>query len=201
MKILYFFAAGLTAGTFGYHVTKNRIAALTMFASWPLIYMRGRSPEEAAISALFINLLLTVSMIDMESLIIPNRYVLAITLISLPEFILETGPGWWERLAGAAASGILLAFVLIIGGRGGKSVLGWGDVKLSAACGLMLGWRLALLSLFAACLTASLGITALGAFRKAPESGTPLPFAPAIAVGAAICRLWGTELLSLILPG
>lgn len=202
MEILYFFIAGLVAGAFGYLATRNKYAALLMFAVWPLAYLLGRPLTETLISALHANLLTVIAVIDLERLVIPNRLVLAVLLLSLPELILRIEPIWYDRLAGVAVAGGLLALILIVGGRAyGKNVLGWGDVKLAAACGLLLGWRLALLSLFAAALAAVLEITALRVFRKAPERGAGLPFAPALAVGVTICRYWGSNLLSLIMPG
>ncbi len=201
MELLYFTAAGVVAGFFGYIATKSRLAAVLLFAVWPLTCLLELAVIESLLSSLIASLMIVIAVVDLKMMVVPNQLVVAIAVLSILEFFLRIDPPWHDRLIGAAVVGGSLALLLIFGGKAyGRDVLGWGDVKLAAVCGLMLGWRSALLSLFIAALAAVLLVAVLKLLRRIPKDGSTIPFAPALAAGIIICRYCGPALLAIILP-
>lgn len=100
----------------------------------------------------FLAVLTATAIIDIDTMKIPDGFVLAagaVGALSIPFFPV---PDLTERLIGiCSVSMILLVFALILpGGFGG------GDIKMTAACGLFLGWKQSLTAfvlavLFAGC--------------------------------------------------
>jgi len=89
--------------------------------------------------------------------------------------------------AGAAVGGGLLMLIRVIGGRlARREAMGLGDVKLMAACGLLLGPEGTIQALFSALLIGAVvgGGTWLLARRK------EMPFGPFLAVGTLLILLW-----------
>lgn len=105
---------------------------------------------QALIAFGFLAVLTATAFVDIDTMKIPDGFVLAAGaagVLSIPFF---PAPGLTERLIGVCSvSAILLAFALIrSGGFGG------GDIKLTAACGLFLGWRQSLTAFVLAVLLA-----------------------------------------------
>jgi prepilin signal peptidase PulO-like enzyme (type II secretory pathway) len=95
-----------------------------------------------------------------------------------------------NRIIGSLiAGGFLLALYIVTRGRG----IGFGDVKLSFALGLIFGWPdVLLLHLFAFILGSVYGIAAI---LKGKGMKSLLPFGPFLALGALVVFLWGREVL------
>lgn len=106
--------------------------------------------------------------------------------------------GAWTRLVGAAVGGVAL-FLLFAGialavPRG----MGWGDVRLSAVLGVLLGWFGAgfvafgtLASFLIGSITGVVAALAAGRVRR-----VRIPFGPSMIVGALVAVLWGDPVLS-----
>ncbi|MCB9556502.1 MAG: prepilin peptidase [Deltaproteobacteria bacterium] len=115
------------------------------------------------ILSLFCGLLVAIAMIDIDTHLIPN-------VITYPAIPVCTGlslflgwPHWWDGLVGAAA-GYLVIRAIADGYRllTGRLGMGYGDAKLLAMIGAMLGWQVLLPTLLLASLQGSLlGITLL----------------------------------------
>lgn len=94
-------------------------------------------------------------------------------------------PGWGFRLMGAASvSGILILLCLLRPG-----CFGGGDVKLAAACGLVLGPGKNLEAFAIAVLAAGIyagGFLAAGRLRRDSQ----IPFGPFLCLGAAAEMFW-----------
>lgn len=97
-------------------------------------------------------------------------------------------PHRWEALLGGA---ILFGFLLLIAvaSRGG---MGGGDIKLSLAIGLALGWRLGIVALIAAFFAG--GLLAVGLLLKGAR-GKTVPFGPFLALGAWVAMFFGQWLI------
>jgi prepilin signal peptidase PulO-like enzyme (type II secretory pathway) len=97
-----------------------------------------------------------------------------------------------NRIIGSViAGGFLLTLYIGTRGRG----IGFGDVKLSFALGLIFGWPdVLLLHLFAFILGSVYGIAAI---LKGKGMKSLLPFGPFLALGALVVFLWGREVLDL----
>ena len=146
----------------------------------------------------FFAALLAVSVIDLETFLVPNRIVYPSLVASLlllgGAAVLEHDPGSFGRalLGAVLASGALLALALLYP-RG----MGMGDVKLALLLGLYLGW-LSLghvaLGLFLGFLLGSvvgIGLIATGVRGRKDQ----LPFAPFLAAGAVLAVLVGAPIL------
>lgn len=85
-------------------------------------------------------------------------------------------------------SGVMLIILLITKGRG----IGGGDVKLMAAAGLFLGWKMIILSLFLGCIVG----TVVHLIRmKVSGAGRRLAMGPYLALGIAFNALFGVDVI------
>jgi prepilin signal peptidase PulO-like enzyme (type II secretory pathway) len=73
--------------------------------------------------------------------------------------------------------------------------MGFGDVKLAAMIGVVLGWQLTLLTLFVAALAGSLWGAVL-LVRREGTGKTALPFGTLLAPASLIVLLWGDRWLA-----
>lgn len=91
--------------------------------------------------------------IDLKLWILPNELVLAVAVLAIPFHGLH-GADWMTPVLGMVVGGGTLWIIRVIANRAyGFETLGFGDIKLMAACGLWLGAQgvLAALSLGAFC--------------------------------------------------
>ena len=143
---------------------------------------------EAAVAAFFCAVLVTVSAIDLEHRIIPNRIVLPATVVVLlANTARDPSPQW--ILGGLAASGFLLAAALIY-----PAGMGMGDVKLALLMGAALGKTVAV-ALMAGMLASMVPSIILFARhgKKARKMG--IPFGPFLALGSVVALFWGHDIL------
>ena len=96
---------------------------------------------------------------------------------------------WKEYILGmVVVSGFLLLLFLITKGRG----IGGGDIKLMAATGLILGWKLSILSFFLGCLYGSV----IHIIRmKVSRQGHVLAMGPYLRMGIITAMWFGEWLL------
>jgi leader peptidase (prepilin peptidase)/N-methyltransferase len=143
----------------------------------------------AALGALLASVLLAISVIDARTKEIPLGLNITIAVLGILR-ILTNLPLWYEHLIGVAAVSLPLYAILVLSkGRG----IGGGDVKLMAACGLFLGWRLIILAFFVGCVIG----TVIHLIRMAAaKAGRELAFGPYLAAGAFIALLWGNPLIA-----
>jgi len=138
-------------------------------------------------------LLIVVTVIDADTMEIPNSLSLWIALLGL--FALVIGPTsqlpWYDHLIGAVAISVpmfLLAFII-------AGSFGLGDVKLMAAAGLFLGWQLVLLAAFIGVLIGGVyGIYLLVTRKKGRKEH--FAFGPALCVGIAISVFVGKHIIT-----
>jgi leader peptidase (prepilin peptidase) / N-methyltransferase len=151
-------------------------------------------PAEAAIGLVFVTMLATVTLTDLEQRIIPNR-VLAVAAVLCLAIAAPTDPGGLpERLIAAVAAGGLLFLVALAYPKG----MGLGDVKLIATIGLFLGRAVApalLVALLAGSLVGLYLIVRYGAGARKMA----IPFGPFLALGGLVGLLAGDQLLDLYL--
>ncbi len=111
--------------------------------------------------------------------------------------VASAGTGDWGALVsagigGAACFAVFLAIFMAVP-RG----IGFGDVRLVAVCGLMLGWlglRVVPLGLLLGFVLASVPALALVALRKANRK-SQIPFGPYLAAGAIVGSLFGPAII------
>ena len=139
----------------------------------------------------FLCMLTVVALVDIDTMEIPNGFVLVILLIGLVSIRTMPGISLTERLVGIVSVSVplLLITVAVPGAFGG------GDIKLMGACGILLGWKSSLISLFLAVLTGGLyGIYLLAARKKGRKEH--FAFGPFLCLGMLTALFWGRELLS-----
>ncbi|MGB1304573.1 prepilin peptidase, partial [Pseudoalteromonas marina] len=77
----------------------------------------------------------------------------------------------------------------------GKEGMGYGDFKLLALFGALLGWQsLLTIILLSSVVGAIIGIALLSIQGK--DKATPIPFGPYLAIAGWITLLWGNQLQS-----
>ena len=161
-----------------------------------IVYKFGWN-HSALVYALFLSLLLVVTMIDLDHLVIPDVISLPGLVIGffVAAFILPLG--WAGSLLGMAlGGGVLWMLAAVSPYLFGKEGMGGGDIKLLAMIGAFLGWEHVCMTLFlASCAGAMVGI-GLMAFRYM-ERGQYLPFAPFLAAGAVASLFFYQELFGM----
>ena len=138
------------------------------------------------------------SLIDLDIKEVPHSLLFVILLLGAMSFVFSffdfslTETVWWEHLVGAFAISLpLFLLMMFTGGIGG------GDVKLMFCLGLLLGYRLVLLSFLFGIVSAAIVAIALH-FLGGKSGKYQLPLVPFLSLGAMIAILWGGKILSLI---
>jgi leader peptidase (prepilin peptidase)/N-methyltransferase len=143
---------------------------------------------KAAVAAFFCLVLVTVSAIDLEHRIIPNRIVLRATVVVLAaNTARDLSPEW--ALAALGGSGFLLAAALVY-----PAGMGMGDVKLALLMGAALG-RTVSVALMAGMLAAMIPSVVLLARHGSKARKMGIPFGPFLAIGSVVALFWGHDIL------
>ncbi|MCR5205800.1 MAG: prepilin peptidase [Lachnospiraceae bacterium] len=140
------------------------------------------------LSAVLCSVLIVITLIDWRTFEIPlgaNIVILILGLIRLVWNLIVYGKdgNWLEYIIGFFVVSVPLAIIYYISkGR----AIGGGDVKLMAAAGLFLGWKLALIALIAGCLYGSI----IHIIRmKVSGEGKQLAMGPYLSAGI-VTALW-----------
>ena len=166
------------------------IEALTAVLAVAVV-LTQHSAADIVLGLVLVGVLVPIALIDLEHRIIPNKITLPAAVAAVAIGVALDLKGVPEQLiAGAAAGGFLLAFLLAYP-RG----MGMGDVKLAAVLGLFLGRSVAV-----AILAAVLAGTVVGGLvmaRVGVERGrkTAVPFGPFLAIGGVIGLLAGPAII------
>ncbi|WP_223591151.1 prepilin peptidase [Neobacillus bataviensis] len=160
-----------------------------LFAAAP--YLVGWSGE-LFVALTLISLFMIIIVSDIHYMIIPDKILIWFAGIFLLERIIMPLDPWWDSVLGAV-TGFLLLFTIMIVSKGG---MGFGDVKLYALLGLVLGFKLVLLSFFLSTLYGAV-IGGLAQLFKIVEKREPIPFGPFIAAGTLTAYFWGLDLIDL----
>jgi leader peptidase (prepilin peptidase)/N-methyltransferase len=145
---------------------------------------------EIALGIVFVTMLGTITLTDLDRRIIPNRVLLfgavlavAIAGIGDPSSLPERG------IAAVAAGGLLFVAALAY-----PKGMGLGDVKLAAVMGLFLGRNVAP-AILVALLVGSLVGLGMIARQGAAARKRAIPFGPFLAIGGVVGLLAGSELV------
>lgn len=132
--------------------------------------------------------LLILSVIDFRTYEIPsgiNLYILALGVIRLCTDL----SNWTQYVAGFGAVSLFLA-ILYYATKG--RAIGGGDVKLMAACGLLIGWKLIIMAFLVGCI---LGAVIHVIRMKISGVDHVLAMGPYLSAGVVIAVLWGERIL------
>jgi leader peptidase (prepilin peptidase)/N-methyltransferase len=145
----------------------------------------------------FVSGLIAISSVDFELYIIPNRIVYptgfaCLALLTLAAAMTHDWHSYRNALLGSVGAWLFMFIVHLISPRG----MGFGDVRLAALIGLMLGWidplRIVTGLFFGFAIGAFVGI-ALMALRIATRK-TAIPFGPFLAVGAYLALFFDLKI-------
>jgi len=162
-----------------------------LFGTAPLVI--GWSGE-LIVALSLISMLIIIVVSDINYMIIPDKILIWFAGIFLLERIFMSLTPWWDSLIGAV-TGFFLLFVIMLVSEGG---MGFGDVKLYALLGFVLGFKLVLLSFFLSTLFGAV-IGGLALLFKIVKKRQPIPFGPFIAAGTLTAYYWGSDLFDLYL--
>ncbi len=132
--------------------------------------------------------LLILSVIDFRTYEIPsgiNLYILALGVIRLCTDL----SNWTQYVVGFGAVSLFLAILYYV--TKGRAI-GGGDVKLMAACGLLIGWKLIIMAFLVGCI---LGAVIHVIRMKISGVDHVLAMGPYLSAGVVIAVLWGERIL------
>ncbi|MBD2462091.1 prepilin peptidase [Oscillatoria sp. FACHB-1407] len=153
----------------------------------------------------FLSWLLALSLIDLDTLTLPNSLTQSGLIAGLA---FQAAVGWSEAGSSGVANHLMTGIVgavigvwmfdviTILGSIAfGQTAMGGGDAKLAAMMGAWLGWQNLLLAGFLACAIGAFvggGAIALGLLNRRQ----PMPFGPFLALGAVISTFFGQAIIS-----
>lgn len=170
----------------------TELAVGLLFVATVLVYRHD--PAEAVSGLVFVAVLATVTLTDLEQRIIPNKVLIVGALLCLAIAVPTDPGGLPERAIAAAAAGGVFFLVVLAYPAG----MGLGDVKLAATMGLFLG-RAVAPAILVALLAGSLVGLAIIARRGADARKMAIPFGPFLALGGVVGLLVGDQLIDLYL--
>lgn len=155
-------------------------------------------PEVIPAYLVFFACLISVSAIDLDEWIIPNRIIYPTLFASVPLLLLAAVVGHrWHSFEHAAIGGVAGFVALYIVHFISPKGMGFGDVRLVGIIGIYMGW-LSLLHVFVGVflgfLVASVvGVALMVARRKGRKDY--VPFGPFLALGAVVAVFVGTPII------
>ena len=156
-------------------------------------YQFGATWQTAAL-LVFTYFLVALTLIDMDEYLLPDSLTLPLVWIAL----IANSFGLFTSLESAVYGAIagylsLWSIYWIFKLLTGKEGMGYGDFKLLAAIGALLGWQaLPVVILLSSVVGAVVGI--LGIMIMGRDKNIPIPFGPYLAAAGFIAALWGNEL-------
>lgn len=164
-------------------LTLGLLYAATVIVLWD-------DPTEIALGLVFVSVLTSVTLTDLERRVIPNKILLVAAVLAVAITAIGDPSSLPERaLAAAGAGGALFAAALAYP-RG----MGLGDVKLAATMGFFLGRNVAP-AIIVALLAGSLVGLAMIARHGAAARKQAIPFGPFLAIGGVAGLLAGDQMV------
>lgn len=177
--------------------TLVEIANMVLWLVCAILFWK-ESPESIilACSAMIVcSVLICIFFIDLEHMLIFNRFTITVALMGIVAMFLDDYTIWDHVIGGASGAllfvGLYFGAILVLKKEG----FGWGDVKLVAAAGLLLGWQRLILAMLVASILGSVVLVVIKLINK-DENGKEYPFAPFIVVGIMTALLFGTPIIN-----
>ena len=167
-------------------------AAGGILAVWCFFVYRT-DPARAVLSFLAASLLLTIALIDWDTMEIPDGLNLSLAVLAVFSAVLFPEPGISSRMLGMVCVSLpMYLFCFVIDGA-----FGGGDIKLLGAMGFFLGWKAlvsgAVFGFFFGGLEA-IYLLATGKARRG--EGAHMAFGPALCAGLFLAELYGESMIS-----
>lgn len=145
---------------------------------------------ECLVVLVILMILLTISLIDHDTMLIPDGLQFALCIPVIVLSLMQADPTWIERIIGCliiALPMLLLTYLI-------PDCFGGGDIKLMFICGFLLGWSHTLLAMFVAVLLAGSYAIYLLACKKVDKKAH-IAFGPYLCIGIACSLCFGSELI------
>lgn len=169
------------------------VEAITAILSLVVAYTFGAT-EQALLYVAITWALVALTFIDIDHMLLPDQLTLPLVWLALIAAVMGVTISPSDAIIGAACGYLSLwsmfwLFKLLTGKEG----MGYGDFKLLAVFGALLGWQsLLTIILLSSVVGAVIGIALLSIQGK--DKATPIPFGPYLAIAGWITMLWGTQL-------
>lgn len=158
------------------------IAVLALL--WAAVFaVKGWQPS-ALLLSLAASALLSLSLIDWKTYEIPFAYNVFIFALGVVALLFDL-THWYEYVIGFFAISLPLLGLFYLS-KG--TAIGGGDVKLMAACGMLLGWKLALLGFVLGCIIGS--VVHILRMKISGEKHM-LAMGPYLSIGVFLAALFG----------
>ena len=137
-----------------------------------------------AIRSVFVLVLVQVIFFDLEHRLILDRVIFPAMGLAVIVSILYGQP-WWAGIATGLGAGVLFLFLSIAGSTLLRAeVLGFGDVKLAAFMGFLLGWPAIVDAVFIGVLVGAIAAIAVGIWHRSLRA--TFAYGPYLALGALV---------------
>jgi leader peptidase (prepilin peptidase) / N-methyltransferase len=154
-----------------------------------LIYLKFGITFDTLIYFIFASILIMAAVIDLQTMIIPDRTHIICILCGILLLILHP-----TQLLDKAIGAVIVCIPLLIIAYVTKG-MGYGDVKLMGAAGFVLGWQNILFAMMLGSITASV-IGIITTRIKKISLKTEMPLGPHLIFGILICLLYGNQLIN-----
>ena len=169
------------------------VELITAILSLVVAYSFGAT--EQALLYIFVTwILVALTFIDIDHMLLPDQLTLPLVWLALIASVMGYTITPTDAIIGAACGYLSLwsvfwLFKLLTGKEG----MGYGDFKLLAVFGALLGWQsLLTIILLSSVVGAIIGIALLSIQGK--DKATPIPFGPYLAIAGWITMLWGNQI-------
>jgi len=142
------------------------------------------------VSLVFIAALIALASIDFETTYLPDTLVLPLLIVAIVVSFTVPDREWWQGLAGAAAGYAVFYPFAWIGDRLNRPIMGWGDVKLAAALGAILGLAPLGLGLYIGVIIGGAVAIVVYAARMFGINRILIPYGPYLVAGGIISMLY-----------
>ena len=153
-----------------------------------------RSIPLACIYMLVCAVFICIFFIDLEHMIIFDRFQIILLVLGFLSIFFDKNFGWISHVIGGACGFLVFYLIsLVFEKMRGIEGLGGGDVKLAGVVGLLLGWERLLLGLLIATIPAALVMSVLS--RGKTGESRQFPFAPFLVIGFGASMLFGAQII------
>ncbi|MBQ2944981.1 MAG: prepilin peptidase [Clostridia bacterium] len=188
-----------------FRYTAVEIANTLLWLLCTLLFWEKSIPL-AVIYMLTLSVFICVFFIDLEHKIVFDRFQIILLILAICSIFFDKEYGWISHIIGGV-SGFAVFYLIswLFEKMSGKEGLGGGDVKLTGAVGLLLGWERLLLALLIATIPAAVIMLIVNRIRsKSAEENEEMtdeqekgqyPFAPFLVFGFSVAMFFGKTII------
>lgn len=156
-----------------------------------LAYVQIGFQWELVTAILLMSMLIIVFVTDIHYMLIPNKVLLFfLPFLIVMRMVVPLDP-WYDAIIGGVVGYGMIALIIIVS----KGGMGAGDMKLFGVLGIVLGWKLVLLTFFFAALFGAVIGIILQRTNKTKKR-QPIPFGPHIVMATVIVYYYGEQIMA-----